>query len=235
MGGDRVKSSKQMSESIRVGIFLTMAGGFMDAYSYICRGKVFANAQTGNIVLFGQNLAESNFSSALKYLLPIITFALGVYLCQKIQLAYKNAQRIHWRQIVLAIEIIFVIIIGFLSNAYDSPANMLISFVCGMQVIAFSKFRGNAYATTMCTGNLKSATTLLCKYHDTKDRDLFYKSFYYFFIIFIFALGAAIGALISNFLGIRSIWIVALLLCVGFLMMFKKEALDFFDLKEFNK
>ena len=56
-----MESSRQMSESVRIGIFLTMAGGFMDAYSYICRGKVFANAQTGNIVLLGQSLAEANY------------------------------------------------------------------------------------------------------------------------------------------------------------------------------
>ena len=125
-----MESSRQMSESVRIGIFLTMAGGFMDAYSYICRGKVFANAQTGNIVLLGQSLAEANFHDALKYILPIISFALGVYLCQKIQLTYKYRQRIHWRQIVLALEILFVIIIGFLSKDYDSPANMLPFYLC---------------------------------------------------------------------------------------------------------
>ena len=43
---------KQTSETIELGIFLALAGGFMDAYSYICRGGVFANAQTGNILLF---------------------------------------------------------------------------------------------------------------------------------------------------------------------------------------
>lgn len=223
-----MKSSKQMSESVRIGIFLSLAGGFMDAYSYICRGKVFANAQTGNIVLLGQSLAEANFHNALKYILPIITFALGVYLCQKIQLAYKNAKRIHWRQIVLAIEILFVVAIGFLSNEYDSPANMMISFVCGIQVIAFSKFHGNAYATTMCTGNLKSATTLLCKYHTTGDKDLRRKSFYYFFIILVFSFGAAIGALMADLIGLASIWLVALLLLVAFLMMFQKEVRDIF-------
>lgn len=223
-----MKSSKQMSESVRVGIFLTMAGGFMDAYSYMCRGKVFANAQTGNIVLLGQSLAEANFHNALKYILPIITFALGVYLCQKIQLAYKNAQKLHWRQIVLAIEILFVVAIGFLSKKYDSPANMMISFVCGMQVIAFSKFHGNAYATTMCTGNLKSATTLLCKYQVTGDRELRKRSFYYFFIILVFSFGAAIGALMAKLMGLASIWLVALLLCIGFLMMFQREAKNIF-------
>ena len=50
----------QMSESLLLGAMLAMAGGFFDAYTYLCRGKVFANAQTGNIVLFGANIAEGN-------------------------------------------------------------------------------------------------------------------------------------------------------------------------------
>ena len=160
--------------------------------------------------------------------MPIVSFALGVYLCQKIQLIYKYRQRIHWRQIVLALEILFVIIIGFLSKDYDSPANMLISFVCGMQIIAFNKFHGNAYATTMCTGNLKSATTLLCKYQATGDEDLRIRSLYYFLFIFVFALGAAIGALVTGLVGLRSIWFVPVLLCAGFFMLFKEEAKDIF-------
>ena len=49
--------SKQMSDSMLLGVVLTLAGGFQDAYSYNGRGGVFANAQTGNIVLLGQNLA----------------------------------------------------------------------------------------------------------------------------------------------------------------------------------
>lgn len=38
--------TKQISESLRLGLLLALAGGFMDAYSYIERGGVFANAQT---------------------------------------------------------------------------------------------------------------------------------------------------------------------------------------------
>ena len=41
----------QISESIELGILLALSGGFMDAYSYIGRGEVFANAQTGNMLL----------------------------------------------------------------------------------------------------------------------------------------------------------------------------------------
>lgn len=54
-----------------------MAGGFFDAYTYLCRGKVFANAQTGNIVLFGANIAEGNWLRAAEYFLPILGVRTG--------------------------------------------------------------------------------------------------------------------------------------------------------------
>ena len=50
-----------MSESFITAAFLSVSGGLQDAYTYIFRGKVFANAQTGNIVLLGQKLVERNW------------------------------------------------------------------------------------------------------------------------------------------------------------------------------
>ena len=47
---------RQMSESFRLGAVLALTGGFLDAYTYLIRGGVFANAQTGNIVLLGVRL-----------------------------------------------------------------------------------------------------------------------------------------------------------------------------------
>ena len=43
------------SDAWRVAAFLALSGGFQDAYSFLARGHVFANAQTGNIVLFGKS------------------------------------------------------------------------------------------------------------------------------------------------------------------------------------
>ncbi len=58
-----MKRAKQTSESIELGILLALSGGFMDAYSYLARGQVFANAQTGNMLLFGVNLASGQFTA----------------------------------------------------------------------------------------------------------------------------------------------------------------------------
>ena len=47
-----------MSESMLLNLLLAFRGGFQDAYTYIVRDKVFANAQTGNIVLMSTYLME---------------------------------------------------------------------------------------------------------------------------------------------------------------------------------
>ena len=79
-----------MSESLLLGALLAMAGWLFDAYTYLCRGKVFANAQTGNIVLFGANIAEGNWLRAAEYLLPILAFALGVVAAEIVKRRYKK-------------------------------------------------------------------------------------------------------------------------------------------------
>ena len=56
-----MKHKFQISESIRLGAILALSGGFMDAYSYMERGEVFANAQTGNMLLFGVHLSQGDF------------------------------------------------------------------------------------------------------------------------------------------------------------------------------
>ena len=219
------RADQQMSESMMLAVFLTLAGGFQDAYSYNCRGKVFANAQTGNIVLLGQNLAQGNFQNALHYVIPLAAFIGGGYVTEWVHHLYKESDKLHWRQIVLIVETVLLVIVGLLPHSMDMPANVLMSFACAMQVNSFRKFKGIPCATTMCIGNMRSATEMLCRYHITKDPELKRKSMHYYFVILIFAVGAAVGALMSIHMGLRVIWIAAGLLFVGFVLMFVKEDL----------
>ena len=66
------KHHKQMSESFLTAAFLSVSGGLQDAYTYIFRGKVFANAQTGNIVLLSQSIIDKDFVRAIHYLVPLL-------------------------------------------------------------------------------------------------------------------------------------------------------------------
>lgn len=78
-----------MSESIRLGIILALSGGFMDAYSYMCRGKVFANAQTGNILLFGIYMSERQWDMAIRYLIPVIAFVTVIGVADLVRMKMK--------------------------------------------------------------------------------------------------------------------------------------------------
>ena len=53
----------QMSDTFFAAVFIILSGGFQDAYTYCCRGSVFANAQTGNIVLLSAALFRGEWRS----------------------------------------------------------------------------------------------------------------------------------------------------------------------------
>ena len=87
----REKKPRQMSESLLVGLLLAFSGGLMDAYTYVLRDHVFANAQTGNIILFAISLFEGSAPAAVRYLLPILSFMLGVLSAQGVRLRFAQA------------------------------------------------------------------------------------------------------------------------------------------------
>lgn len=209
----------QASESFRLSAILSISGGFQDAYSYNVRGSVFANAQTGNIVLMSQNFMSGEVKAGLDYLIPILAFALGIVVSEQIEHRWKKEQRFHWRQAILLIEIILLGIVGFLPHEYDMLANIIVSLSCSMQVQSFRKVHGYGYASTMCIGNLRSGTESLSQFIRSRDRRDFRKAVHYYGIILIFAIGAGIGGLLSGRWGICTIWVSAVLLMIDFLFM----------------
>lgn len=221
-----MKKNQQMSESVFVAAFLCLSGGFQDAYTFFNRGEVFANAQTGNMVLMGTSFATGDYHTGIRYLLPVLAFAAGVYVAERIRRHFKYYEKMHWRQLIVIVEILFLFGVGWMPQKMNLVANVLVSFVCAMQVQSFRKVKGNAYASTMCIGNLRTATDMLCSYHVTKDKRLLNKSFLYFVFIGIFIVGAAFGSVLAKIIGERAIWISCALLFVAFFVMFIREDVE---------
>ncbi len=209
-----------ITESLRVSYCLTISGGFFDAYTYICRDGVFANAETGNMVLLGINLAEKNYPRAFVYLIPIIAFALGVLLTEYLKNVFTASHQKKTQQISLIIESILLIIMSFLDQRYNSIVNALISFICGIQVNAFRKWHSNPFATTMCTGNLRSAIENTAQAVLHKDKDSLIKSLIYFSIILAFIAGAIAGTFLSTTFGYSILFVSAIPILLGFVMLF---------------
>ena len=210
--------AKQVSESIELGILLALSGGFMDAYSYIGRGEVFANAQTGNMLLFGVSLSEGNWELALTYLFPVASFSLGIMLAD---LFHTHAPEIfHWRQVAIFLEALILLFVAFIPFNHNLFANSLTSLACGIQVEAFRKIHGHGIATTMCIGNLRSAMQNVDDFLETHKQSSIANALLYLLIITCFIGGAVIGNLMLKQFGQYAIICCSLVLFICFLIMF---------------
>ena len=213
----------QMSESLLTTSFIILSGGLQDSYTYLCRGKVFANAQTGNIVLFSTYLFEGDWAHSQRYLVPVLAFMLGIFVAECVHRHYKYMEKVHWRQIIILAEIVLLFLVGFLLQEVNTIANVIVPFVCAMQVQTLRKVRGHAYASTMCIGNMRSGTEALCVYFHTRDREVLQNAMTYFGVIGLFAVGAGLGALLTNVFTEQGIWVSCVLLTISFLIMFIHE------------
>ena len=163
---------------------------------------------------------RGNWQKGISYLLPVLSFAVGVFIAENVQNRFRNAKRLHWRQGILGVEILILALVGFIPSAYNMIAAMLVSFACAMQVQTFRKVEGYSYASTMCIGNLRSGTAALSFYLRERRPEQLRQAMYYFGIIVLFAIGAGIGGNLSANYGIHMIWVSCGLLIVSFLLMF---------------
>ena len=212
---------RQISESFFLGALLAIVGGFLDAYTYLVRGNVFANAQTGNIVLLGISLTNREFTKSFLYILPILAFGLGVLLSNVIRRKFLKHPYLHWRQIVILLEIFILLGASFVPQGnLDTLVNILVSFICAMQAEGFRKVNGNAYATTMCTGNLKSAMENLYHYGETKEWKFAKNCLQYLGVILFFIVGAGLGTVSVAAWNVQAVLVCCALLGIAFLLMF---------------
>lgn len=156
----------------------------------------------------------------IHYLVPILAFAAGVVLVEIMKKTFKTKGKIHWRQRIVVLEAVLLAAVGLIpSGKMDVMANVLISFVCAVQVQTFRKVHGNAFASTMCTGNLRSGTESMFQYRQTKDRTFFEKGLKYYSVIAFFIIGAVIGGLMTGIAEEKSVFLCSIVLLLSGMIM----------------
>ncbi len=194
-------------ESVPFGIILSIVGGFLDAYTFIDRGGVFANAQTGNIVLMGVYGAQGAWGQALSCIPPIIAFMLGVLVTESLKSNAPRIYKLEWIHLVLIFEILLLFIIGFIPPDFpDIAVTVAVSFAASVQVCSFNKLVDSQYNTTMHTGNLKYASQAIFTAITKKDRQAAVKAYRYFVIIVTFIIGGFLGGLLTLMFSYRAVW-----------------------------
>lgn len=208
--------TKQMSQSLIVGALLALAGGMLDAYTFLCRGGLFATAETGNLVMLGVSAARGDFTRTLYYVLSVAAFAAGIFTAEHIN-ANADRFKLHWRQWVVLIECAVVACAAFVPESGDLAVCIMVSYISAIQLEAFRKFAGRGGATTMCTGNLRSASELLYKrIFQRGDAG----AHVYGLLIVSFVAGATVLGAASGALGDRAVLLACLPLAAAFLVMF---------------
>ncbi|MBO6046912.1 MAG: DUF1275 domain-containing protein [Erysipelotrichaceae bacterium] len=209
-----MRPDQRGSRTIIAAILLSLTGGFLDSYTYYVRDGVFANAQTANIIKLGLSIMSKDFSQCLYYLLPIIAFGIGVIFSLITEEICDHTRYNYPRRAILITEIILMFIISTLPQQRETniAANVLVSLLCAMQMQTFQIFNKKSIATTVATGNLRSATEHLYKAIRNQDLSLIKSSLEYFGILLVFVSGVIIGALCADLMGIKAILVAAFFL-----------------------
>ena len=184
-------------------LLLGIAGGFFDAYTYVARGGVFCNAQTGNLILLAIGLASGKGLSALRYLVPVAFFILATLVSEGAsRLAKRQAERrgdesaagFRFHFTVLLVEIAVLTAVGFIPTDFPSLLpNAMISSAAALQYHAFRDMNGVPLSTVFCTNNLRLLSGHLYAAFADKDRASLKTAGKYVLFIACFLAGVAIG------------------------------------------
>ena len=99
----------------------------------------------------------------------------------------------------------------------DIMANVLVSFLCAMQMETFRTFLdGEAIATTVSTGNLRKMVEKLYEAATKRSRAAAVSASCYFLVIAVFVSGAFLGTWLSGPLSVRAVLFPAGLLLAAF-------------------
>jgi uncharacterized membrane protein YoaK (UPF0700 family) len=207
------------SNSVQLAVILGVVGGFLDAYTFITRDGIFANAQTGNIVLFAVHASGGEWKESFLYIPPIIAFILGVIVSETVKNPYLKKYLYSYRRSILLLECVVLIIVGFLPTSIPNMvATTCISFVSSLQISTFNKLDKWAYNSTMTTGNMRTATQAAYAAFIKHNKEA-KKQFHEFFVIIMsFAIGALLGTFSTTYLGNQSVWIASGILVIALIL-----------------
>jgi len=202
---------------------LIMVAGFFGAFTYLLRGNVFCNAQTGNVVLMGMALGAGKWSQALYYLIPISAYLMGAFVSELLPNPVKRHLPIRWDTLLIAIEMSAVLCLGLIpESAPVQISQVAINFIASMQYNTFRQAEGVPMATTFATNHIRQIGVGLAKevqHRRTKNKSHREKLLQHFEMLVFFTLGAVVGTVLCRLFVGKAIWATLLPLGVIFVTL----------------
>lgn len=203
------------STTLRFALLLTLANAFLDSYTYLARGGVFANVQTGNVIFFALDLSQHKPVVALAHIWPILAFIAGVALASHLKSGRVDHLVAHPLRWIMVLQVLVFAVIGFVpSTVPHSYVTVPISFVAALQIGLFRSIGDLVYLPVATTGNLmRLVESGYAGFVDKRDGST--KAFWiYAALTLTFAAGAVIGAFATRWLHVHAIWLPAAFLFV---------------------
>lgn len=215
---------------------LIVVAGFFGAYTYLLRGNVFCNAQTGNVVLMGMALGAEKWGEALYYLIPISAYLMGAFVSELFPNPIKHCLPIRWDTLLIAIEMLVVVGLGFIpETAPVQISQVAINFIASMQYNTFRQAEGVPMATTFATNHIRQIGIGLAKeikHLHTKDKSHREKLLQHFEMLIFFLLGSVVGTVLCNFFVGKAIWATLIPLGVILCRLLHADLIIEKDMKE---
>ncbi len=223
----KAKNSYLLCEQNWVFYTLILVSGFWGAFTYLLRGNVFCNAQTGNVVLLGLAIGSGKAKEAIYYLIPISAYLAGAFISEILPNPVKHSLMIRWDTLLIGIEAAVVIVLGFIPDSFPVQISQVaINFIASMQFATFRQAQGTPMATTFATNHIRQIGIGLAKelrHRGSEDKSHRVKLKKHFLMLSFFLLGAVVGTVFCHLLGGRAIWLTAIPLLGLFFLMFHED------------
>ena len=213
-------------ECERSWIYLTLmcVGGYFGAFTYVLRGGVFCNAQTGNILLFGMALGEGAWSRAAYYLIPMSAYFLGAVVSEALPGPIRRRGLIRWDTLLVLVEMVVVALLGLLpESAPYQISQVAVNFICSMQYNTFRQAGNIPMATTFCTNHVRQAGVAAVKAALDGDAAQGRRMLAHFSMLAAFVVGAAVSTVLCGPLQGRAIWVALIPLTVVFVRLLRAD------------
>ncbi|MCX6469420.1 MAG: YoaK family protein [Corynebacteriales bacterium] len=196
-------------------LILIGVGGFLDAYTYLTRGGVFANTQTGNVILLATSGAAGEWHRAVAHLWSILAFVVGVLVATVLRTWWRDATS---AALLVSVTTAQALVLGVVAAVPAEWPNVVvtvpIAFVAAMQMELFRTIGGMPIITIATTGNLMRFVESVHALLTQRDAESRRRCALYSAVVAAFAGGAVVGAIVSRWLGTPAVALCAVAMIV---------------------
>lgn len=195
------------------GLVLLVGTGFVDAYTFLAHGHVFAEAMTGNIVLAGIGVVDP---AVVPFWRPLLSFAAFVVGVTAAWLLTRTSASRAPQVATLAALVVVLTVAGFLpASVPDTAVAGPISFAAGLQIASFDQIGRARLTTIVMTSNSRVAVQATLQALSSRTSPDVRAAGRLLAALAAFVVGVAVGALVTEAVGGRAAWAAAGLFVVA--------------------